>query len=152
MPSLSCTRRLCSFLNTPKCKLYCSYALSSWADRLWQFALSLVLVEIGGDLRLVAINGLIDCLAVLLFASSIGRWIDAKKRLTAVAMSAGVLLVVQYWEKEISPLWSGAVRIFLIIVAILLCAISILTQTGTKIVLTKDWVVVMCNNEKDKLA
>lgn len=66
-------------------------------------------------------------------------------------MSAGVLLVVLHLEHIVS-LGRGVVRILLIILAVFQCAISVLGSTGNKIVLTKDWVVVMSNNEKDKLA
>lgn len=52
------------------------------AERLWQFALSLALFKISGDLRLIAINGLVNGFAVLFFASSVGRWIDETKRIS----------------------------------------------------------------------
>uniref|UniRef100_A0A914VF87 Solute carrier family 40 member n=1 Tax=Plectus sambesii TaxID=2011161 RepID=A0A914VF87_9BILA len=150
-----------AFSRSPSFKFYCSYTLSTWADSLWQFTLSFALVTIGGDLQLIAINGLVNGLAVLFFASSVGKWIDETKRITAarttltltngsVALSAICLIIVQHWD--ISQIWNGALRFLLIVLAISLSTLSVLTQTGTKIVLTKDWVVVMCNNEKDKLA
>jgi hypothetical protein len=65
-------------------------------------------------------------------------------------LSAICLIAVQHWD--ISPIWNGTLRTLLIVIVILLSTLSLLAQTGTKICLTKDWVVVICNDEKDKLA
>ncbi len=51
-------------------------------DRLWNFAISIVLVKIGGDLRLAAVNGLIAGLAVMVLGAAIGKWVDSTSRLT----------------------------------------------------------------------
>ena len=50
-------------------------------DRVWDFAVSLVLVKIGGNVRLVAINGLVAGLAVMALGPIVGRWIDRFGRL-----------------------------------------------------------------------
>uniref|UniRef100_A0A914WA28 Solute carrier family 40 member n=1 Tax=Plectus sambesii TaxID=2011161 RepID=A0A914WA28_9BILA len=147
----------------PQLKLYCSYAFSSWGDRLWQFALSLVLVQIGGDLRLVAINGFVTCLFVLIFASSIGVWIDKTARLTAarttltinnitVTVSATFLLSIFVWKDALENAWNGWLQTILIVSAIFLCSVSTLASLGTKIAITKDWVVAMSDHDRNKLA
>uniref|UniRef100_A0A914VPH1 Solute carrier family 40 member n=1 Tax=Plectus sambesii TaxID=2011161 RepID=A0A914VPH1_9BILA len=147
----------------PQLKLYCSYAFSSWGDRLWQFALSLILVQIGEDLRLVAINGFVTCLFVLIFASSIGVWIDKTARLTAarttltvnnitVAASAAFMLTIFVWKDALDNTWNGWLRTILISSAIFLCSVSTLASLGTKIAITKDWVVAMSADDGNKLA
>uniref|UniRef100_A0A914UTK1 Solute carrier family 40 member n=1 Tax=Plectus sambesii TaxID=2011161 RepID=A0A914UTK1_9BILA len=161
MPSQSFLTRAEIFFRSPSFKFYCSYTLSTWSDSWWQFTLSLALFEINGNLRFIAINGLVDGLAVLFFASSVGKWIDETKRITAtrttltitngsVALSAICLAVIQHWDT--SGILDGSLRFLLIVLAILLSTVAVLAQTGTKIALTKDWLVVICNNEKDKLA
>ncbi len=70
----------------------------------------------------------------------------------AVALSAGAFVVLIHWELPIDAIWNGRLTTFVSVVGIILCAISHLGANATRICVTKDWVVVLCKNDKKKLA
>lgn len=161
--SKNCCWRCGNYLRSPKFRLYASYAFSTWGDRMWTFALSIALYSIGGNLRLPAVTGFANGAAVLIFAPYVGKWIDNTARLKAaqasltinnmsVGLSAGCLVGLLHWSDQILPIWDGALYWSLVVGSIILCAVSVLAGTGTKICLTKDWVVVMAKHDKEILA
>uniref|UniRef100_A0A915K8Q4 Solute carrier family 40 member n=1 Tax=Romanomermis culicivorax TaxID=13658 RepID=A0A915K8Q4_ROMCU len=77
----------------------------------------------------------------------------------AVAFSAGLLVIillaphVQYLERfDFSPGHATIITKCLVGGSIFLCAVSTLASCGTKICISKDWVVVMSNGNKELLA
>ena len=72
-------------------QIYLSRALSAWGDRIWDFALGIFMNKIAPDsLRLVAIQGFIINISVIIFGSFIGNWIDRNKRLLAAQLLLGI--------------------------------------------------------------
>lgn len=66
-------------------RLYISHGLSAWGDRMWEFAIALLLINIWpGSLLLVALYGLIVASAVVFCGPLIGEWVDHSNRLTVV--------------------------------------------------------------------
>lgn len=65
-------------------EIYVSRALSAWGDRIWDFSLGIFMNLISPEsLRLVAIQGFIVNISVIIFGSFIGNWIDRNPRLLA---------------------------------------------------------------------
>lgn len=80
----------------------------------------------------------------------------AKYMLTAnnvcVTLSACALLALINWHSILNRIENRYLHFLLIAIAIIICATSLLASIGTKIILTKDWIVVICNGNNDKLA
>ena len=60
--------------------LYLSRALAAWGDRTWQFMGGLFMLQLDGSLQLVAVYGLVSCLALLLLGNALGRLVDVRPR------------------------------------------------------------------------
>merc|ERR1719229_636776 len=143
--------------------VYVAHALSTWGDNLWAFAGGVYMMELSssGDLRLTAIYGLVIAVAVIASGAAIGRWIDNTRRLTAartcllvqnasVATCAAVLSLYLSHRDDVlpGPLWCAAT----VAVVIAFSSASKLASTGTTIVVQKDWLVVICDGNLDRLA
>jgi len=140
--------------------LYISYGLSCFGEQLWMSVFGLTMIEIG-QLRLVAINLIVNSVAVMLFGSTVGKWIDAKPRLTAgqtlltinnVAIAMTGLLLMAVMVSRFFGIDSSVIAGILVLIAVLTGAIATLAIQGSKIVLAKDWGVVMSGDSHDKLA
>lgn len=60
-----------------KLALYASHALSTWGQRMWEFAVGLIMLELyPSSLVLVSAFGLADGLAKVFSGSFVGRYID----------------------------------------------------------------------------
>jgi hypothetical protein len=66
----------------------------------------------------------------------------------SAALSGTIIVGLLHWPDIID----GYLRLTMIVCAIILCAIWLLTNTGLKLLLTKDWIVVMCKNDCNMLA
>jgi len=141
--------------------VYVAHALSTWGDNLWAFAGGVYMMELSasGDLRLTAIYGLVIALAVIASGAAIGRWIDNTRRLTAartclvvqnasVATCAIVLSVFLSHSDTLPAFWNTVT----VTVVIAFSSASKLASTGTTIVVQKDWLVVICDGDLDRLA
>jgi len=145
-------------------KLFCSRALTAWGDRLWSFGRSLLLVKIyPNDFRVVAANGLLDSLVNIIFGASIGNWIDSRERLTAaktfliiqnisVALNCCLLALYFHWRDEADEYFGSWISGIVAAVSIGLGLVSTLASVGSKIVVEKDWIVVIAGGDDDKLA
>ncbi len=134
-------------------KIYASRALSAWGDRLWSFGAGIFMVELAPEnLRLVSIYGLVLSVSVIVFGAWIGNWIDKSQRLT----SAKFFLAVQNLTTAISciilglffgrvgeELWPDWLEDFVPVVTIILADIAQIASVGSKIVVEKDWIVVI---------
>lgn len=57
--------------------LYASHLLSTWGQRMWEFAIGLIMLELyPSSLALVSAYGLVDGLAKVFSGSAIGSYID----------------------------------------------------------------------------
>ena len=57
--------------------LYCSHLLSTWGERMWEFAIGLIMLEMyPSSLALVSAFGLVDGLAKVFSGSLVGKYID----------------------------------------------------------------------------
>ena len=107
--STNLPRKIAHFMKSSRAKLFASYFLSSWVgqsicqsinksinqgDRLWTFALGLVLTELGGNLQLTAVSGFANGIVSIAFGAAIGRLIDRSNRLKGTVY--GVLYCILY--------------------------------------------------------
>ena len=136
-----------------------SFFFSSWGDRMWNFAVGLYLVKLTpGSLQLTAIYGAVVTSAVILFAPIMGNWIDRNNRLKVIR----TLLILQNGLIICSALFIALIlfkitanKNILILFKVLIIffgAAANLASQGEQISITKDWVVVICHNNKDSLA
>ena len=143
----------------PENILSVSSFFSAWGDRMWSFAVGLILVKLTpGSLRLAAIYGLVLSSTAVLFAPVIGDWIDRKRRLTVIRITlvlqnilvttcALFILLLLYNVTNNSHLLK-----LLQAVVIIIGSAANLAGQGEKISITKDWVVVVCKGNNDILA
>ncbi|KAK6103583.1 Ferroportin1 (FPN1) family protein [Brugia pahangi] len=147
--------------------LYSAYAISCIGDRLWTFALILILEYIGG-IRLVCFSQLFDEIIIMAFGSVIGSWMDHHTRKrgiitvlivnnTNVAISAA-LLASCITISEISTnydshslLWH-ILYVICIVLSIITCSLSCLASEMEKMAFTKDWIVVITKKDETSLS
>ena len=129
-----------------------------WGDRMWQFAIGIFLIKLTpGSLRLSATYGLVFSVAAIVFAPMVGAWIDRNRRLkvvqtllviqnSLVAVCAVIIyLCLQYKS-------NNDVQLVLQTLIIILSSAANLVSQGQKIAVGKDWLVVVCKQDKDLLA
>ena len=134
-------------------KIYCSRALSAWGDRLWAFGGGIFMIELAPEnLRLVAIYGMVLNVSVIISGAFIGDWIDKSKRLSAakfflalqnlVTTLSCILLGLYFGNVGLAyrPNWISDVIPNL---TIILAAVAEIASVGSKIVVEKDWIVVI---------
>ena len=134
-------------------KIYLSRALSAWSDRLWAFAEGIFMVELAPEnLRLVAIYGGVLNVSIIIFGAFIGDWIDKSKRLSAakfflvlqnLATALSCILLGFYFGNVGAAYWPSWIPDVVPIVSIILAAVDKMASVGSKIVVEKDWVVVI---------
>ena len=145
-------------------KFYASRALSSWGDRLWDFGCGVFMAKLDPleSLRLVGLYGLISCVSMSLSGASIGNWIDGQERLKAAKIflavqNSGVavccsILTLYFWLQGVdSTLWHDW-SLFIAGGVISVAVASNLASAGSKIVVIRDWSVVISGEDKNKLA
>ncbi|KAM3718982.1 Solute carrier family 40 member [Dirofilaria immitis] len=141
--------------------LYLAYAISCIGDRLWTFALILILEYVGG-IRLVCFSQLLEEIIIMTFSSVIGNWMDNHTRKrgiitvlainnTNVAISATLLAACITISRmgSLSLLWH-ILYITCIILSIITCSLGCLASEMEKMAFTKDWIVVII--KKDELS
>ena len=134
-------------------KIYVSRALSAWGDRLWSFGAGIFMVELAPEnLRLVSIYGLVLSISVIIFGASIGNWIDKTPRLTAakfflamqnLTTALSCVFLGLYFGKVGEDVWPDWIPDATPIVTIILAALAQIASVGSKIVVEKDWIVVI---------
>ena len=134
-------------------KIYFSRGLSAWGDRLWSFGAGIFMVELAPEnLRLVSIYGLVLSVSVIIFGAFIGDWIDKSKRLTAAKLFLAVqnlatafscILLGLYFGRIGDTYWPSWLPDVIPIITIFLADIAQVASVGSKIVVEKDWIVVI---------
>ena len=129
-------------------RLYVSHFLSTWNSRLFEFAAVLFLADIfPGTLLFVSVYALARNGAAILFAQSLGSWIDVGNRLVVVRTSIlGQRLAVAascaiFWVLERSG--TGAdrqLRSGLFACTVILACVEKLCAVANLVSVERDWV------------
>ena len=145
-------------------KLFISRALTAWGDRLWAFGFGLMLIKMHPqNFTVIAAFGLANMLSSIFFGAAIGEWIDNNQRLfaartfliiqnTFVAIACIVFALQFIYYQEIYHYAGVYGECFIIALLFLLALIANLASCGSKIVVEKDWIVVIAGGDDDKLA
>ncbi|XP_008293299.1 solute carrier family 40 member 1 [Stegastes partitus] len=163
-PKKTCCESITDFFTSAKFLIYMGHALSTWGDRMWNFAVAVFLVELyGNSLLLTAVYGLVVAGSVLLLGAIIGDWVDKNPRLKVAQTSllvqnscvivCGILLMVVFQFKEqLVELYNGWILTTCYILVITIANIANLASTATSITIQRDWVVVVAGQDSSKLA
>lgn len=160
----TCCEGARDFFTSAKFLIYMGHALSTWGDRMWNFAVAVFLVELyGNSLLLTAVYGLVVAGSVLLLGAIIGDWVDKNPRLKVAQTSlvvqnscvilCGILLMVVFQFKEqLAELYNGWILTTCYILVITIANIANLASTAMSITIQRDWVVVVAGQDSSKLA
>merc|ERR1712038_2144862 len=122
------------------------------------------MLELRSDsLRLTATYGLVIAASVILFGASVGRWIDRTKRLTAaktfllvqnLCVSLCALLLAGFigYRDQVPAEYLEVATVLVSISSIILASMARLASSGVNIIIQKDWIVVIAENDTDRLA
>uniref|UniRef100_A0AAQ6AAJ5 Solute carrier family 40 member n=1 Tax=Amphiprion ocellaris TaxID=80972 RepID=A0AAQ6AAJ5_AMPOC len=164
VPATKRPLRLFDFFTSAKFLIYMGHALSTWGDRMWNFAVAVFLVELyGNSLLLTAVYGLVVAGSVLLLGAIIGDWVDRNPRLkvaqtsllvqNSCVIACGILLMVVFQFKEqLVELYNGWILTTCYILVITIANIANLASTATSITIQRDWVVVVAGQDSSRLA
>uniref|UniRef100_A0A3B1J916 Solute carrier family 40 member n=1 Tax=Astyanax mexicanus TaxID=7994 RepID=A0A3B1J916_ASTMX len=163
-PKKPCCETVRDFFASAKFLIYLGHALSTWGDRMWNFAVAVFLVELYGDnLLLTAVYGLVVAGSVLLLGAIIGDWVDKNPRLKVAQTSllvqncsvilCGILLMVVFQFKEqLDTLYNGWLLTSCYVMVITIANIANLASTAMSITIQRDWVVVVAGDDRSSLA
>ncbi|KAL2081377.1 hypothetical protein ACEWY4_023230 [Coilia grayii] len=168
MESAGSTKRCCESVRdvftSAKFLIYLGHALSTWGDRMWNFAVAVFLVELyGNSLLLTAVYGLVVAGSVLLLGAIIGDWVDKNPRLkvaqtslvvqnSAVILCGILLMLVFQFKEQLTELYSGWLLTTCYIMVISTANIANLASTATSITIQRDWIVVVAGEDRNNLA
>ena len=139
--------------------MFASHFLSAWGDRMWQFAVPLLFMEIFVDtLAPTAIYALIVYSACVQFMPSVGGWVDRQHRLivqrfallvdNASVFGTSVLLCLLAASQpslgQQRPTWDMGLIVTFVGVLILGVSGELMNQAQT-LAIERDWVVVIAN-------
>ncbi|XP_030614598.1 solute carrier family 40 member 1 [Archocentrus centrarchus] len=160
----TCCESIRDFFTSAKFLIYMGHALSTWGDRMWNFAVAVFLVELyGNSLLLTAVYGLVVAGSVLLLGAIIGDWVDRNPRLKVAQTSllvqnscvivCGILLMlVFHFKEQLADLYNGWILTSCYILVITIANIANLASTAMSITIQRDWVVVVAGQDSSKLA
>ena len=148
--------------------LYISHFLQTFGDRLWQFAVPLLLTELFIDtLFPQALFTFFTYLAVFLFMPLFGAWIDSTNRLYVVTttiwiqnicicISSVVMFILAYFHESIivhhSNIHNIDYKLILSFSGLLITSmLGQIMGNGATLSLEKDWVVILCGDDKNAL-
>uniref|UniRef100_A0A3B4CTU6 Solute carrier family 40 member n=1 Tax=Pygocentrus nattereri TaxID=42514 RepID=A0A3B4CTU6_PYGNA len=168
MENTTSKKRCCDsvrdFFTSAKFLIYLGHALSTWGDRMWNFAVAVFLVELyGNSLLLTAVYGLVVAGSVLLLGAIIGDWVDKNPRLRGKKpdltppnisfILCGILLMLVFQFKEqLTVLYNGWLLTTCYILVITIANIANLASTAMSITIQRDWVVVVAGDDRSSLA
>ncbi|KAJ8247176.1 hypothetical protein GJAV_G00259630 [Gymnothorax javanicus] len=159
-----CCESVRDFFSSAKFLIYLGHALSTWGDRMWNFAVAVFLVELyGNSLLLTAVYGLVVAGSVLLLGAIIGDWVDKNPRLkvaqtslvvqnSAVILCGVLLMVVFQFKATLEGMYHGWLLTACYVMVITIANIANLASTATSITIQRDWVVVVAGEDRSKLA
>ncbi|XP_061082313.1 solute carrier family 40 member 1-like [Conger conger] len=162
--SKKCCGFVRDFFTSAKFLIYLGHALSTWGDRMWNFAVALFLVELyGNSLLLTAVYGLVVAGSVLLLGAIIGDWVDKNPRLKVAQTSlvvqncsvilCGILFMVVFqFKNQLKELVNGWLLTACYILVITIANIANLASTATSITIQRDWILVVAGQDRSRLA
>eukprot|EP00729_Bicosta_minor_P007195 gene7195-11584_t len=148
-------------------KLYISHFLSAWGDRMFEFAVGLLLINVWPDtLLLVAFYGLVGSVGNVLGGAPVGEWVDRGDRLMVVrralmvangtvvfsAVLLGMLLKRQEATDETATPERDGIFWLMVTLVVISGAISNLGSLASTLAVEKDWVKVICKDDSETLA
>ncbi|KAM9803113.1 solute carrier family 40 member 1 [Syngnathus typhle] len=160
----TCCESVQDFFTSAKFLIYLGHALSTWGDRMWNFAVAVFLVELyGNSLLLTAVYGLVVAGSVLLLGAIIGDWVDRNPRLKVAQMSlivqnscvilCGIILMVVFrFKEQLVEAYNGWLLTTCYILVISIANMANLASTAMSITIQRDWVVVVAGQDSSKLA
>uniref|UniRef100_A0A0N4ZTH7 Solute carrier family 40 member n=1 Tax=Parastrongyloides trichosuri TaxID=131310 RepID=A0A0N4ZTH7_PARTI len=137
---------------------YSIFSLSCLSDRFWLFTVIFILQEIGG-LKLIAISQFFNGLATILLSGILGKWLDKQKRIksmtfvlflnniciTLCSITYMIILKCKIDNEEV-------IYDLLVYFGLILNALSEVASQGERMLLSKDWILVLINNDESKLS
>jgi iron-regulated transporter 1 len=157
--------------------LFGDYALSSFSDRMWMFAVPVLFVERlqrGDDLSASATSllllpsslyALLSQIACVLFGSAVGAWIDVTDRRRVVTLLltlqngcvVAAAMLFAYMTRassvESGAAWHESPEFWMLFgLLTLLGAVAALASLGQSVAIKKDWVVVLACRDATRLA
>ncbi|BDA48594.1 Solute carrier family 40 member 1 [Coccomyxa sp. Obi] len=145
-------------ISRAKLALYGSHFLSTWGQRMWEFAIGLILLELRpGSLALVSVFGLVDSGAQVLAGPHIGAYIDRTPRLaaacsmyilqnSAVALSASSAMVASLPGTGEALFWTC------ILLTIGVGSASSVGCQGSALSVEREWTKALCQGDSGALA
>ncbi|KAL5260918.1 hypothetical protein ACHWQZ_G006831 [Mnemiopsis leidyi] len=142
--------------------LYTSHALSRWGDRMWSFAIGIFLIYLHPQsFMLTAIYSLIVNLFGTCLAGPIGRKVDTLPRLTTMrtaliiqnsSVAAAAILIVVAFQLQISYYCNEPLFFVFVTLVTILGIVSTLSSSATKMIMERDWIVVLSKQDTDMLS
>ncbi|XP_077393139.1 solute carrier family 40 member 1 [Festucalex cinctus] len=160
----TCCEHVQDFFTSSKFLIYLGHALSTWGDRMWNFAVAVFLVELySNSLLLTAVYGLVLAGSVLLLGAIIGDWVDRNPRLkvaqtsliaqNACVMVCGIILMVVFrFKEQLMEVYNGWLLTACYVLVISIANMANLASTAMSITIQRDWVVVVAGQDSSKLA
>lgn len=146
--------------------LYASHLLSSWGDRMWQFAIPILFMEIFVDTLLPsAFFSLVMYTACILVLPSVGRLLDHSNRWRAMQLAIvaenfmivlssailGLILLVTNADGIHKPHWTS--KLLILFGSTLVCGgIGQVLNDAQTLAIERDWIVVIAGNDSGTLA
>ena len=147
-------------------RLYSAHALSKFGDRMWEFGVPILFMELYTETLLPsALFTLALYSASLLLMAPVGSWVDRTERLRVIRLSVygqnaaatlltvamAVLLLVSGGEPSATMALSpGVVIVFCVMVV--LAVVAELCAQASRLALERDWVVVLAQGDSNVLA
>lgn len=140
-------------------KFYFAWALSSWGDRMWYFALSMYFIVINeNSLLITALNGFIVNLVAIFLGALIGNLIDKHQRINVVRISLIVqnftvglsciaVIFLLHFKEFSQTTWNGSFFYIVQGFIILFNVIGNLSSTAISTSVQRDWVIVVAKND-----
>jgi iron-regulated transporter 1 len=137
-----------------KGRLYISHLLTSWTDRVFEFACFLLIADIfKTSLLLASVYGFATTISAIVFSNYVGRYVDRSPRLSCVR---GTLLVQKasiviscglFWLLLATNTYS---KLFYFGVVICGCLLK-LSFIANNIAIEKDWVMVIAESDTEAM-
>lgn len=134
-------------------KLYTMHFFFAFTARMWDMGIIFLLADLtNNSIAMAAVSGLLGCLGLVLFMSSLGSFLDQTNRLNAARIMLGVKFVtlttayiicaiLTYKEKHNIPFNYNFIYSIPVISAIATISFSTISQS-----VEKDWIVVLSNH------
>jgi len=141
-------------------KLYGSHFLSAWGERMWEFAVGLVLLRLqSASLFFVAAQGVFSGLSVVVAGGILGSWVDRTDRLTVACQmlmlqNAAIVLsgISALFAMSLFPTSQGWVFYALILCTMFSTALSSVASFGSTLSVEREWTKQLCGDDSGQLA